>query len=378
MSVFVRGAAMATVQRGTARALTWQDCVRTAREALGSAGTSPTEIGTLVVGTMMASRILSQQQLAAKLATELGIQGTTLTIDAACGSGGAAIHMGTRIVRTDAKPVLVVGVEHMRWQNTAWVTEALARASDWETEGALGETFVSLNGTLMEAYLERYGGTSDDLNHAPRIAHTNAATNPHALYRRGWDGMAYTESKRIHPHFRLFDASAICNGSAALCLSPTGQVGVHPRITGSAASTDALALSKRSDPLSLDAVRRSTRDCLDEADRTHDEIDFAEPHDAYSIMTAATLEAAGFVPNGMFSKWGERGHFQDVLPICTFGGLKARGHPVGASGVYQAVEAVKQCTHAAPPFIQVLNARVGLTQSIGGAGTAVYTHIFEL
>ncbi len=178
---------------------------------------------------------------------------------------------------------------------------------------------------------------------------------------------------------RLFDVSPICNGAAALVLVAPHIAEVESsrvKIAGSALATAPLALARRTDPLALTAVEASTRRVLQQAGIGHASIDLFEPHDAYTIMTALTLEAAGFAAPGAGIDWADeqRIGLRGELPLTTFGGLKARGHPVGASGCYQAVEAFLQLSERAGAN-QVPDASVALVQNIGGTGATVASHV---
>jgi acetyl-CoA C-acetyltransferase len=182
---------------------------------------------------------------------------------------------------------------------------------------------------------------------------------------------------------RLFDASPICNGSAALVLASAeiaADSAARPRvqIAGSATATAPLALARRDDPLRLRAVETSTRAALARAGVLRGDVDFFELHDAYTIMSVLTLEAAGFAAPGRGAYVASEGGIgiADELPLSTFGGLKARGHPVGATGVYQLVEAYQQLTERAGSN-QVADARIGLVQNIGGTGATVVTHVLR-
>jgi acetyl-CoA C-acetyltransferase len=180
---------------------------------------------------------------------------------------------------------------------------------------------------------------------------------------------------------RLFDVSPICNGSAALVLA-SAEVAAHLRhgarirIAGSASATAPLALARRADPLRLTAVELSTRQVLQQARIERSDVDLFELHDAYTIMTALTLESAGFAAAGEGLDFADENRvgLNGELPISTFGGLKARGHPVGASGCYQLVEAYLQLAAAAGPN-QVPDAALALVQNIGGTGATVVSHV---
>jgi acetyl-CoA C-acetyltransferase len=181
----------------------------------------------------------------------------------------------------------------------------------------------------------------------------------------------------------LLDSSPICDGAAAIILCPTElatalSTARPVRVRASACATDALALHDRNDPLVLQGAALSAHQAYQQAGIQPADVDFFEVHDAFSIMSVLSLEAVGFAERGQGTQLGLDGEIgiDGKLPLCTMGGLKARGHPVGATGVYQLVEAVQQLRGEAGAN-QVSNARLGMTQNIGGSGATVITHILE-
>jgi acetyl-CoA C-acetyltransferase len=181
---------------------------------------------------------------------------------------------------------------------------------------------------------------------------------------------------------RIFDASPICDGSAALILSrhaPKDTSIPHIKITASAAASEHVGIASRSHPLAAEGITRSGQRALQMAELLAADIDFFELHDAYSIIATLSLEGMGFANRGEGWKMAAEGQLtlQGNLPVSTFGGLKARGHPIGASGVYQAVEAYLQLTRQAGPNQIIKDARIGLIQSIGGTASTILTHVLE-
>ena len=323
----------------------------------------------------------NQQQLGGLIADYSGLAGVeAVTIEAACASGGAAARMAYLAVAGGIHDVVAVcGVERMTHVERNTVTRALATAADWELEGVCGESFLSLNAALMRAYMDKYGVAAERFAPFSINAHRNAQSNPNALLHKSLDLDTYRASRLVADPIRLFDVSPICNGAAALVfVAPHLATKAHARIriAGSALATAPLALSRRADPLQLTAVESSTQRALRQAGVAHADLDLFEPHDAYTIMTALTLEAAGFAAPGTGLDWAheERIGLAGDLPLTTFGGLKARGHPVGASGCYQLVEAFLQLAGRAGEN-QVPDAAVALVQNIGGTGATVATHV---
>ena len=352
------------------------------KAALADAGVEPDRVGALYVGNMMSGLLAKQQQLGGLIADYAGLPGIeALTVEAACASGGAAARAGYVAVAGGAHEVVVIcGIEQMTHVDRDTVTRALATAADQELEG---ESFLSLNAHLMRAYMDKYGVRAEDFAPFAVTAHHNAVTNPNALLRKEIDVDGYLASRVVSDPVRLFDASPICDGSAAIVLASAeaaAALGRAPRvqIAASAAATAPLALSRRSDPLKLEAVEASTERALAQARVQRRELDLFELHDAYTIMSILTLESAGFAARGTASRLAAEGRLalDGDLPIATFGGLKARGHPVGATGCYQLVEAYLQLTEAGGAN-QVRDAELALVQNIGGTGATVVSHVLR-
>jgi acetyl-CoA C-acetyltransferase len=353
------------------------------KAALADAEIEPGRIGALYVGNMLSGVLAHQQQLGGLIADYTGLTGIeAVTIEAACASGGAALRVAYQAVAGGMHDaVAVCGVERMTHVERDEVTRALATAADWELEGVCGESFLSLNATLMRAYMDKYGVTAERFAPFAITAHRNALTNPNALLHKPLDMETYLASRVVADPIRLFDVSPVCNGASAVILAAPHVVASllkagKVRIAGSALSTAPLALARRADPLDLTAVTSSTQQAMKQAGVGHDDIDLFEPHDAYTIMTALTLEAAGFAGAGAGLDYADSARIglRGELPLATFGGLKARGHPVGASGCYQVVEAFLQLTQRAGAN-QVQDAAVALVQNIGGTGATVVTHV---
>jgi acetyl-CoA C-acetyltransferase len=355
------------------------------RAALADASVPAARVEALYVGNMMSGMLAQQQQLGGLIADYAGLDGIeAVTIEAACASGGAAARMAYLTVAGGIHEIAVVcGVERMTHVDRDTVTRALATAADWELEGIGGESFLSLNAQLMRAYMQKYGARAEDFAPFAINAHRNALTNSNALLRKPIDRADYLASRIVADPIRLFDASPICNGSAALVLASAdaaATLGRRPSVlvAASAAATAPLALARRADLLHLSAVEASTRQVLEQARITRGDVDLFELHDAYTIVSVLTLESAGFAAPGTGAEVAaEIGMGLDgELPLATFGGLKARGHPVGATGCYQLVESYLQLTDSAGAN-QVRGAEHALVQNIGGTGATVVSHLLR-
>ncbi|MDH7490289.1 MAG: thiolase domain-containing protein [Anaerolineae bacterium] len=336
----------------------------------------------LYVGNMLSGELNGQEHLGALIADFVGLRGIeAVKVEAACGSGAAAVRMGYLAVASGLLDVvIVVGVEKMTDQKNPITTASLAMAADAEYEVVNGVSFVSLNALLMQRYMHEYGVRHEDFAGFPINAHKNAATNPYAMFRKPISLETFKRARMVAAPINLMDSSPVADGAAAVVLAPSDVARkfqpLSVRIIGSANATDSLAVHDRRDPLFLSAVALSAQKAYRQAGVGPNDVDFFELHDAFSITAALSLEAAGFAERGRGVYLAKDGEItlEGRIPICTLGGLKARGHPVGATGVYQVVEAVLQLRHQAGPN-QVKNARIGMTQNIGGSGATVITHI---
>ena len=350
------------------------------RAAMADAGVD--RVDALYLGNMLSGMISHQQQLAPIVATEAGLNGIeAVTLEAACGSGGAALRNGFMSIMSGmCDTVVVCGLEKMSHSDKEFITHSIATASDWEIEGGKGESFVTLNAGLMQRYIDHYKISGDVFANFGINAHRNAAKNPNALFHKEITMDDYLSSKFIAGPVRLFDASPICDGSAALVLSrhpPEGHNKPHIKITASSAASEAVGIANRADPLAAEGIQRSGSKAMKMAGISNSDVDFFELHDAYSIIAVLSLEAMGFAPKGEGWKLAVDGAItrEGSLPVSTFGGLKARGHPIGASGVYQVVEAYLQLTRSAGENQVAKDVQVGLVQSIGGTASSIITHV---
>ncbi len=336
----------------------------------------------LYVGNMLASRLSDQAQLGALVADFCGWRGIeAATVEAACASGGVAVQAGVRAIASGmADVVAVCGVEKMTEATSHEVTSGLATAADADYEVAHGVTFVALNALLMQRYMYEYDVPHEAFAPFSLNAHRNAVSNPNAMFRRAITLETYRKAPIIAPPINLYDSSPICDGAAAVILAPLAvarELGITPiRVLASVTATDCLNLDDRRDLLGLEAAQISAQKAYEQTGITPDDVDVFEVHDAFSIMAALSLEAAGFAERGKATHLARDGGIapDGRVPISTMGGLKARGHPVGATGVYEIVDVVTQLRGEAGAN-QVQDAAIGMTQNIGGTGATVVTHI---
>jgi acetyl-CoA C-acetyltransferase len=357
--------------------------------ALGAVQAAMTDAGVaqadaLYVGNMLSGELAGQEHLGALVADFAGLRGIeAVKIEAACSSGAAALRMGYVAVAGGlADIVIVVGVEKMTDMLGHDTTAALALAADGEYEAFLGLSFVAVNALLMRRYMHEYGYSNQDFAPFAVNAHKNAVNNPYAMFRFPLKVERFATAKMICDPINLLDSSPICDGAAAVILAPAdmaSSLSAAPiRIAASAIGTDSLAVHDRRDPLVLDGAIISSRRAYKQAGIEPGDVDLFELHDAFSIMAALSLEGAGFAEKGQGLRLALDGEIgiDGKSPVTTMGGLKARGHPVGATGMYQIVEVAQQLRGLAGKN-QVKDARLGMAQNIGGSGATVVTHILE-
>ncbi|MBT3322807.1 MAG: thiolase domain-containing protein [Anaerolineae bacterium] len=338
----------------------------------------------LFVGNMLSGLIDQQNNLGAVIADWVGFKGEAVKIETACSSGASAFRAGIMAVASgEIDSAMVVGVEKMTDAAPTDVTSALATAadSDWELEQ--GVSFVGLNALIMRRYIHEFGWKHEDFAPFSLNSHANAAHNPNARLPFAISPKQYTNSAMISAPINLMDASPTGDGAAATLIVPLDSVRGNKRaiqILGSGAATDTLSVHSRKKPLFLQAAYLAAKRAYTQAGITYEDVDFFELHDAFSIMSALSLEACGFAVQGQGPRLGLDNEITPKggrIPICTRGGLKARGHPVGATGMYQLVEAVQQLRGECGET-QVENAKIGMTQNIGGSGASIITHILKV
>ena len=351
--------------------------------ALQDAGIN--KVDALFVGNMLSPLINGQNQLGTFYADWIGLWGhEAVKVEAACGSGAAALRAGLMAVASgEIESALVVGVEKMTDKAGHDVTAALATAADADYEIEQGLSFVGINALVMRRYMYEYGWKHADFAPFSINAHANALHNPNARLHMLISLEKFEKSSMVATPINLLDASPIGDGAAAVILVPAEKVSSlseRPRIviSGSASATDTIAVHSRKDPLFLQAAYISAKRAYEMAGVKPADIDVFELHDAFSIMSALSLEACGFAERGQGPRLGLDNEIspEGRLPICTRGGLKARGHPVGATGMYQVVEVVQQLRGECGKT-QIDGVKLGMAQNIGGSGATVLTHILK-
>ena len=340
-------------------------------------------VDALYVGNMLSGELSAQQHLGALIADWAGLGNIeALRVEAADASGAAAVHMGYLAVASGAQDVvLVCGVEKMTDADAETTKAAWSSAMDGNYEASQGLSMPAMAGLLMQRYMYEFGVQREDFASFAVNAHANGANNPYAMFRRPISAEAYAKAGMIADPIHMFDAAPLCDGAAAMLLCPgerASEFGTRSvRIRASAVATDRLALHSRTDPLFLQAAHLSAQNAYQQAGVGPGDIDLFELHDAFTILAAMSLEACGFAERGKGTRLAQDGGIalQGRIPISTMGGLKARGNPLGASGVYQIVELVTQLRGKAGA--NQIECQLGMAQSLGGSGATAITHILD-
>jgi acetyl-CoA C-acetyltransferase len=353
--------------------------------ALEDAGIEAPDV--LTVGCMSSGLFTGQEHLASLLADELGQAGVPgMRVESACASGGLAIRAGfAEIAAGLADVALVTGVEKMTDVDGSDATYALGTAADQEWEGFHGITFPGLYAMMARIHMDQYGTTSEQLAAVAVKNHANGLLNPHAQFHLKVSIDDVLGSTMVADPLHLLDCSPITDGAAALVLTTVDRArqmnGDRPivKITGSGMATDTMSLANRGDLAELRAVRMAGERAYEMAGRRPEEMHLAEVHDCFTIAEIMTTEALGFFDPGFGGSALDSGltSLQGKIPVNPSGGLKSKGHPVGATGVAQVVEIVTQLRGEAAQR-QVEGARVGLAQNMGGSGGSSVVHILEV
>ena len=339
----------------------------------------------LIVGNMLAPNLSNQAHLGALIADCAGLTGIeAITTEASGASGGAALRQGYLAVASGMVDVaLVVGVEKFTDKIGPEVEEAIATESDADFESIQGMTPTAQAAMLMKRYMHENNVPENGLAGFALTAHANGIANKNAAFRKAIKAETYAKSEMVSDPLKVFDMAPLLDGAAALVLTrreliPSNGQSPLVKIAGSAASSDTLALHDRKDMLYFDTAQISASKALAQAGITLDQINFFEYHDVFSIYAALQLEAVGFAVKSKGWKLAADGEIglKGKIPCATMGGMKARGFAGGASGVYQAVEAVTQLRGQAGAN-QVAGAKYGLLQSLGGPASTAVSHILQ-
>ena len=378
--VYITGIGQTSVQEHWDRSAR-ELAASTILEAMEQAGIQKADA--IYVGNALSGELTGQENVAALVADFAGLTGTeAIRVEAAGASGGAAVRLGYLAVASGVQDTAIVtGVEKMSDLTGPSVEEALATSTDEEYEAIHGLSLVALNALVMRRYMHQFDVERRDFAHFSVNAHRNAANNPYAMFRRPITVEQFEKSRLVADPIGLLDSAGAGDGAATIILCSEEEAGGRANssveIISSSLATDAVALHDRSNPLFLRAVYDSAQKAYEQAGVGPEQIDIFELHDASAILAALSLEASGFASEGQGVRLAMQGEIalEGSIPICTMGGLKGRGCPVGAAGVYQVVELVQQLRGEAGA--NQVDARLGMAQSIGGTGATAVTHILK-
>lgn len=358
--------------------------VEAALNAINDAGVD--HIDSMYVGAMSPGLFNGQEHLASLLTDYLGVCPIPATrVESACASGGMAVRSGfIEVASGMSDVVLVSGVEKMNDVSSDGATYALASAADAEYEGYQGATFPGLYAMIARDYMRRYKLTRKELAQVAVKNHDNGALNPHAQFQRKITLDTVMNATMVADPLTLFDCSPVTDGAAAAILCPLDMVGdfskAQPiKIAGVGAATDSIALHSRKDFCKFESTVIAAKAAYKMAKCKPADIDLAEVHDCFTIAELCVIEAMGFYKRGTSGKatWKGETARTGCMPINTSGGLKSKGHPVGATGVGQVHEIVTQLRGKAGKR-QVKGVERGMTQNMGGSGGSTVCHILEV
>jgi acetyl-CoA C-acetyltransferase len=352
--------------------------------ALKTSGLEPEQIDALFVGNMLAGILGNQGNLGSLYAEELGAFVPAFRIEAACGSGGLALHNAYNAVLSGQyKTVMVLGIEKMTDHSGEDVTIALMAAGSDE-ERLAGATFPGIYALMARAYMEEYGATEEMLAANSVKNHYHGSLNPKAQFQSVITIEQVMKSSKVADPLKLLDCSPVSDGAAAVVItSDLALIKKHKKpvtILASEVATDTLSLHKRSSFTSLGSVVKASKKAYKKAGVKPTDINVAEIHDCFSISEIVATEDLGFSKIGQGGKEVLEGKFtlgSGSVITNSSGGLKACGHPVGATGVKQIVEIAEQLRGEANGR-QVKGAKLGLTHNVGGSGAVAAIHILGI
>jgi len=349
---------------------------------LEDAGVSSDAIDHLYVSNMASGEFEGQTGVPNALAHDLAaMPAYTARIDQTSSSGGAGVYAAWQSVASGASEMtMLVGGEKMTHRSTAEATDVIASLTH-PVEYKHGVTLPSFAGLTARLYLEKYDAPRESLGKVAVKNHRNGVDNPHAQFRKEVDLETVLDSPTVADPLRLYDFCPITDGSAALLLCPESVAREYTDdyvvVSGIGGATDTHVVHERADPTTMRGVVESSEIAYEMADRDPDDVDVAELHDMFTILEFLQSEDLGFFEKGEGWKAVEEGvtDRDGDLPINTSGGLKSKGHPLGASGVAQVYEIYEQLTDDAGP--RQVDADVGLACNVGGFGNCVTTTIVE-
>jgi len=357
--------------------------VEAGTKAIENANIDGKDIDAIFVGNMSGGRFIDQEHISSLIADYAGLTPIPSTrVEAACASGGLAIRHAIMGIESGFYDIVVVGgVEKMTDVLTERTTQILATAAEQEWEANLGMTFPGLYAMMARRHMHEYGTTREQLALVSVKNHRNAVNNPYAQFRFEITVEDVLNSTVVAEPLRLLDCSPITDGAACLVLASEKKakefVDNPVYIIGSGQASSTISLHGRENIAIMDATINAAKEAYKRAGIEAKQIEVAEVHDCFTIAEILAIEGLGFVKIGKGGKATEEGltEIGGKIPVNTSGGLKAKGHPVGATGVAQAVEITLQLRGEAEK--RQVNADIGLTHNVGGSGGTAVVHIFS-
>ena len=356
--------------------------------AIEDSGIDAGEIDAVFVGNFAGQTLTGQGHLGPMVTETLGLTTVpAMRVEGACASGGLALLQAVNAIRYGIHDIVLVGgVEKMTHQSTGVVTGALTSAMDVELEAQTGQTFPGEFAMIAHRYFHEHRNIQREMAQVAVNAHDNALLNPHAQLHKKIDVDKVLGALRIADPLGLFDCSLVTDGAAFLVLTAddvsdaysTGRRHRRIRITGSGHGGDALTLQGKKSQTSFSATLQAASTAYAQSGRGAGDIDLAEVHDCFTITQIINTEDLGFFETGRGADAVADGRtaLHGDMPINTSGGLKAKGHAVGATGISQAIEIITQLRGAAGDR-QITKADIGLTHNLGGTAATCVINIFE-
>jgi len=352
-------------------------------KAIVDAGVDGPDIDAIFGGCMSAGRLVGQEHIGALIADYSGLNPIPATrVEAACSSGGLALKQGIQsIVAGENKVVIVGGVEKMSDVAVSQVTTTLGGAGDQEWEVSFGATFPALYALIARRHMYEYGTTEEQMAHVAVKNHENGSLNPYAQFPYKVALEQVMNSSPVADPLKVLDCSPITDGAAAVILASDDVARKYTdtpiKVLASTQASDTLALHDRKSLTMLNASVAAGKKAYEVSGMTPKDIDVCEVHDCFSIAEILAIEDLGFFKKGEGGKATEQGLTKrgGEISINTSGGLKACGHPVGATGVKQAVEVTWQLRGEADK--RQVDCEVGMTHNVGGSGATCLVHVMS-
>ena len=355
-------------------------------KAILDAGIGGSEIDAMYVGSMSSGRFVGQEHIGALVADVSGFSHQHIPstrVEGACASGGLAVRQGYLSIASGMNDIVVVGgIEKMNDVGGTTATGTLATAADQEWEAFFGVTFPGIYAMMATRHMHEYGTTKEQLAQVAVKNHANGALNPYAQYQREITLETVLNATTVAYPLGLLDCSPVSDGAASLVLCTADKAKQYTdkaiKIIGSGQASDSLALHARRDICTIESTVHAAKMAYKQANITPKDVDVAEVHDCFTIAEICAIEDLGFVEKGEGGKAinNKITTLDGSLPVNTSGGLKAKGHPVGATGVAQIVETTLQLRGEADKR-QIKDIRIGLAHNVGGSGATCTVHILE-